>query len=111
MTPESLQASRQDRWTQRTDPAPQVNGPATTRSSGTLTINLPDPRGVSSVAVTCPSGFTGRSTYRQSAHVIPKVPAESCTLWFRGSSPYKFVGAFGGQTLTCNFRSGLVTCE
>ena len=97
--------------THRTDPAPQVNRPARTQSSGTLTVTLPDPRGVSSVAVTCPSGFTSRSAYRNAAHVITGVPAESCTLWFRGSSPYKFVGASGGQTLTCNFRSGLVMCE
>ena len=95
----------------RPDHSPSVTGNNTTASRGTLTIRLPDPRGVSSIAVTCPSGFTGRSVLRQSAHVVADVPAESCTLWFRGSSPYKFVGATGGQTLTCNFRSGLALCE
>jgi hypothetical protein len=90
---------------------PQVTNTGTAKRSGTLTIRLPDPRGVSSVAVTCPSGFTGRSAYRQLDHVIAQVPAEPCTLWFRGSSPYKFVGVSGGQTLTCSFQSGLASCE
>ena len=86
-------------------PAPAV--PA----GGGLTIDLPDPRGITSIAVSCPSGFTGRSTYGQAPYVIDGVPGEQCTLWFRGASPYKFVGVSGGQRLTCAFPSGVAWCE
>ena len=79
-------------------------------SGGTLTIRLPDPRGITSVAVTCPSGFAGRSTYGATVHVIEGVPGESCTLWFRGSSPYRFLGAVGGQSLTCSVRGPVIDC-
>jgi len=77
---------------------------------GDLRIRLPNPQGVTSVAVTCPSGFSGHSSYGASPHVIATVPAEACTLHFRGASPYRFHGARGGQTLTCTFSAGVASC-
>jgi hypothetical protein len=94
------------------NPTPStVDRPAPAPKGGTLTVHLPDPRGVTSVAVVCPSGFTARSTYGGTPHVLPGVPGESCTLWFRGASPYKYVGAVGGQSLTCSFGSNVAQCR
>jgi hypothetical protein len=80
-------------------------------SGGDLTVQLPDPRGITSIAVSCPSGFSGRSAYGQAPYVVPGVPGERCTLWFRGASPYKFVGVSGGQRLACDFDAGVARCE
>lgn len=90
---------------------PVVAPRPTAAVGGVLTIQLPDPRGITSIAVSCPSGFTGRSPYGQAPYVIDGVPGERCTLWFRGASPYKFVGVSGGQSLTCDFPSGVAWCE
>lgn len=91
--------------------ATTLDRPAPAPKGGTLTVHLPDPRGVTSVAVDCPSGFTARSSYGDAPHVLPDVPGESCTLWFRGASPYKFVGAVGGQSLTCSFEGHVALCR
>lgn len=91
--------------------ATTIDRPAPALRGGTLTVHLPDPRGVTSVAVDCPSGFTARSSYGDAPHVLPDVPGESCTLWFRGASPYKFVGAVGGQSLTCSFEGHVALCR
>ena len=92
-------------------PVAVVASPSAVSSGGALTVHLPDPRGITSIAVSCPSGFSGRSVYGRSPYVIPGVPGERCTLWFRGSSPYKFVGVSGGQSLTCGFASNVAQCE
>jgi hypothetical protein len=90
------------------DSAPPTPKPL---ARGPVTVQLPDPKGVTRVVVSCPSGFQGHSDYGASPHVIAGVPSEACTLTFRGSSPYRYHGVSGGQSLTCSFAAGVASCR
>ena len=77
-----------------------------------LTVSLSDPRGITRMAVSCNSGFQGLSGYNTHPLVVADVPTnEPCTVHFRGASPYRYHGARGGQSLSCAFSAGVVTCR
>jgi hypothetical protein len=89
----------------------ETHRPAPTPALAALTVSLPDPGGITRMAVSCNSGFQGLSGYNTQPLVVAGVPTnEPCTVHFRGASPYRYHGARGGQTLSCAFSAGVVTC-
>jgi hypothetical protein len=66
--------------------------------------------GTVSMEVTCPSGFRSRAEISENTSVFDGLPAEDCTLFFKGGPPARYPGVRAG-TWYCHLSGGSAVCD
>ena len=83
--------------------APQVSG-------GTLTIRIAHGASFTAAEVICPSGYRQRAVFTNGTADLPDLPAEQCTLLFKGGPPAKFTPITAG-TWQCSYSGSTLSCS
>jgi len=79
---------------------------------GLLTVNYSGDA-AQAVALSCPDGSRQRAAFVGGAATFDDVPANDCTISFRGGAPGSFGPVGGGQSVSCVFDegSGTYSCQ
>ncbi len=86
-------------------PKPAVN-------PGTLTVKMTDQTFLTTLEITCPSGFRTRASISPGGSAtISNVPTETCVLHFKGGAPARFSPVSGGQSLSCYIQGTTAVCK
>jgi hypothetical protein len=98
------------------DPPPAASAPAApTRpvapDGSTLLITMTDDSPTTGVEVSCPSGFRLRVSFEDGVATVPGVPAEHCSVHFKGPVNARFQPVRGGQSLLCYLQGATAVCE
>ncbi len=79
---------------------------------GTLTVKMSDQTFLSTLEVTCPSGFRKRASISPGgSSTLADVPTESCVLHFKGGTPARFSPVSGGQSISCYIQGSTAVCK
>lgn len=77
----------------------------------TLLITMTDDSPTTGVEVSCPSGFRLRVSFEDGVASVPGVPAEHCSVHFKGPVNARFQPVRGGQSLLCHLQGATAVCE
>ena len=77
----------------------------------TLLITMTDTSPTTGVEVSCPSGFRLRVPFEGRLATVPGVPAELCSVHFKGAVNARFQPVKGGQSLLCYIQGSTAVCE
>ncbi|MCB9776946.1 MAG: serine/threonine protein kinase [Alphaproteobacteria bacterium] len=79
---------------------------------GNITVTISDPSVSTSVEVVCPSNYRNRATFAGGRATLTGVPAESCTMFFKGGiTQYRFGPVSGGKSLSCSVSGTAMVCR
>jgi hypothetical protein len=91
------------------EPAPPVR--PTVPDGTTLLITMTDGSPTTGVEVSCPGGFRLRISLEAGVATVPGVPAEHCSVHFKGPVNARFSPVRGGQSLLCYIQGSTAVCE
>jgi hypothetical protein len=91
------------------EPAPPVR--PTVPDGTTLLITMTDGSPTTGVEVSCPGGFRLRISLEAGMATVPGVPAEHCSVHFKGPVNARFSPVRGGQSLLCYIQGSTAVCE
>jgi hypothetical protein len=77
----------------------------------TLIITMTDDSPTTGVEVSCPGGFRLRVPFEERVATVPGVPAEHCTVHFKGPVNARFQPVRGGQSLLCYLQASTAVCQ
>ncbi len=98
------------------EPAPVAEAPRAPErvaapDASTLIITMTDESPTTGVEVSCPSGFRLRVSFEGGVATVPGVPAEHCSVHFKGPVNARFQPVKGGQSLLCYLQGATAVCE
>ena len=98
------------------EPPPVAEAPAgPTRPAvpdgSTLLITMTGDAPTTGVEVSCPGGFRLRVMFEDGLATVPGVPAEHCSVHFKGPVNARFQPVRGGQSLLCYLQGSTAVCE
>ncbi len=76
-----------------------------------LQVSIADGTLVTSVEVTCPSGYRQRVLVTDGVGIVRSLPSGSCTLHFKGSVSAKYSPVVAGQEISCMFQQNTAVCR
>ncbi|MFT5679937.1 MAG: hypothetical protein ACI8RZ_000842 [Myxococcota bacterium] len=91
-------------------PAPVAATPTTPVTGGTLSLQVNVDTMFTAVEVVCSSGFRQRSYFTDGAASFAGMPAESCTLSFKGGPPAQFTPITAGSW-SCSYSGSTMSCD
>ncbi len=91
------------------EPAPPTR--PTAPDGTTLLITMTDDSPTTGVEVSCPGGFRLRVSFEDRVATVPGVPAEYCTVHFKGPVNARFQPVKGGQSLLCYLQATTAVCQ
>jgi serine/threonine protein kinase len=96
-----------------TNPSPApAPAPAPAANPGVLKVTMTDQTFLTTLEVTCPSGFRQRAAISPGGSVsISNVPNETCVLHFKGGAPARFSPVSGGKSLSCYIQGTTAVCK
>ncbi len=77
----------------------------------TLLITMTDDSPTTGVEVSCPSGFRLRVPFEDGVATVPGVPAQHCSVHFKGPVSARFSPVKGGQSLLCYLQGSTAVCQ
>ncbi|MFH1466817.1 MAG: hypothetical protein ABIO70_20705 [Pseudomonadota bacterium] len=91
-------------------PAP-VPAPAVPPGPDALVITMSGDAPVTGIEVVCPGGFRQRVSFEERVATVAGVPAEACSINFKGPTSARYQPVRGGQSLTCHLQGTTAVCE
>jgi serine/threonine protein kinase len=93
-------------------PAAPAPAPKPAANPGVLTVKMTDQTFLTTLEVTCPSGFRQRTSISPGGSAsIGNVPNETCVLHFKGGAPARFSPVSGGKSLSCYIQGTTAVCQ
>ncbi len=77
----------------------------------TLIITMTDESPTTGIEVSCPSGFRLRVPFEDRVASVAGVPAEHCSVHFKGPVNARFSPVRGGQSLLCYLQGSTAVCQ
>ncbi len=94
------------------DPTPPPEPTAPPVPDGdTLLITMTDGSPTTGVEITCPSGYRSRASFVEGTVSVPSVPAEACTVHFKGPVNARYGPVRGGLSLLCYIQGATAVCK
>jgi hypothetical protein len=85
--------------------------PRPTVANGGLIITMTGEAPVTGIEVVCPGGFRQRAAFEEGVAAVAGVPAEACTVNFKGPVSARFTPVHGGLALRCRIQGSTAVCE
>jgi hypothetical protein len=89
---------------------PSTPSPPST-PSGEIRLTLDSDIPFTAVEVLCPSGVRKRGYFSNGSTRIAGIPAEACSLNFKGGAPAKYSPVSGGVSLKCSYTGTTMLCR
>ena len=91
-------------------PAPPA-APLPAAEAGALIVTMAEASPSTGIEVTCPGGFRQRTPLQDGVARVEGLPAEACTVFFKGPVNARFAPVQGGQSLRCRLQGATAICE